>query len=304
MRLSHPEVETLVRTTVDLSKEKIGALIVIRGKDMLIRYLNGGVDLDGRLSEHLLKSILDPHSIGHDGAVVIERGRITKFACLLPLSKDSRSITHTGTRHAAALGLAELTDAFCIVVSEERGSISVAHEGVIKKITSGEELSMMLGRFYEKIRPVRVKNSLQDFFVKNSREKIIALGVAVALWFALVYGSKLVYKTYTVPIKYSVLPSTMTVTEIHPKEVDVTLSGPHRAFYFFDKRDITVFLKLWNLEEGPQEIKISDADLLFPKKFVFESIEPPAVSVSVEHQPQNRSESNSVGQGFSPSGKG
>jgi len=128
MRLSHPEVETLVRTAVDLSREKVGALIVIRGKDMIIRYLNGGVDLDGTLSEHLLKSLLDPHSIGHDGAVVIERGRITKFSSFLPLSKNLESIKHTGTRHAAALGLAEATDAFCIVVSEERGNISVAHE--------------------------------------------------------------------------------------------------------------------------------------------------------------------------------
>jgi len=296
MRLSHPEVETLVRTAVDLSREKVGALIIIRGKDMIIRYLNGGVDLDGTLSEHLLKSLLDPHSIGHDGAVVIERGRITKFSSFLPLSKNLESIKHTGTRHAAALGLAEATDAFCIIVSEERGNISVAHEGVIKKITSGKELSLILDKFYQEIRPIRVKHSLQDFFVKNSREKIIALGVAVALWFTLVYGSRLVYKTYTVPIKYSVLPSTMTVRELYPNEVDVTLSGSHRAFYFFDRKHITVFLKLWNLEKGSQKIKISGADLLFPKKFVFEGIEPPAVRVFVEQQLQNRKESNNLGQ--------
>lgn len=295
-RLSHPEVETLVRTTVELAKEKIGALIVIRGKDMIIRYLNGGVDLDGKLSEQLLKSILDPHSIGHDGAVVIERGRITKFSCFLPLSKNAEIIMHSGTRHAAALGLAELTDSFCIVVSEERGTISVAHEGVIKKIPGGKELSVLLDRFYQEITPIRVKNSLQEFFLKNSREKIIALGVAMALWFALVYGSKLVYKTYTVPVKYSVLPSTLTVREIEPDEVDVTFSGPRRAFYFFNKKDITVFLKLWNLEEGSREIRISEADVLLPKKFVFESIEPPAVSVYVEHQPQNRNDAHSAGQ--------
>jgi len=288
MRLSYPELETLVRTTTDLAREKIGALIVIRGKDMIIRYLNGGVDLDGKLSEQLLKSILDPHSIGHDGAVVIERGRITKFSCLLPLSKNSEIITHTGTRHAAALGLAELTDTFCIVVSEERGIISVAHEGGIKKISGDQELRAMLHRFYQEIRPIRVKNSLQDFFVRNSREKIIALGVAVALWFALVYGSKLVYKSYTVPVKYSVLPSTMTVKAIDPSEVSVTLSGPHRAFYFFDKKDITVFLKLWNLEEGSQEIKISDADLLYPRKFVFESVEPRSVRVFVGTRAQKK----------------
>ncbi|MFX0208165.1 MAG: diadenylate cyclase, partial [Candidatus Hodarchaeota archaeon] len=288
MRLSHPEVETLARTIIDLSREKVGALIVIRGKDVIIRYLNGGIELGGKLSEPLLKSILDPHSIGHDGAVVIERGRITQFSCHLPLAKDIKSIGHMGTRHAAALGLAELTDAFCIVVSEERGSISLAHKGKIKQVESGSELSVMLDKFYQEISPFQIKKSWQDFFKKNSREKIIALGIAVALWFALVYGSKSVYKTYTVPIEYSVLPSTLAVKEIYPKEVDVTLSGEHRAFYFFNPKQITVFLKLWNLEKGLHEIKIADSDLLFPKKFVLEGIEPPAVKVHVEQNIQKK----------------
>jgi uncharacterized protein (TIGR00159 family) len=281
-RLSSSEVETLVRTTEELAREKTGALIVIRGKDMIIRYLNGGIDLDGKLSEPLLKSIFDPHSIGHDGAVVIERGKISKFACHLPLSKDVKSLGYTGTRHAAALGLSEVTDAFCIVVSEERGSISVFLNGTLTRIKSSEELSGMLARFYQQINPTPFKKPWQNFFKENSREKVIAFGVAVGLWFTLVYGSRSIHKTYSVPIQPTVLSSGWKVSELRPKAAEVAISGPRRAFYFFDSEDLSIHLKIWNPEEGFREITLSDSDVLLPEKFTFEHIEPPLVTVCLE----------------------
>src|SRR5918996_2343736 len=111
-------VDILVRTMADFTKDRIGALIVIRGNDPLERHITGGIPLDGKLSEPLLKSIFDPHSPGHDGAVIVEGGQITRFAVHLPLSKDISQTAHVGTRHSAALGLAELCDALCLVVSE------------------------------------------------------------------------------------------------------------------------------------------------------------------------------------------
>ena len=285
-RLSHPEVETLMRTLQDLASDKVGALVVLRGKDLLMRHLAGGVELQGKLSEPLLKSIFDSHSIGHDGAVVIERGIITRFACYLPLSKNPRGIGHTGTRHAAALGLTELTDALCLVVSEERGTISVARNGEIHHVQSAEELRVFLDKFYQDTSPSQVKRVSQEFFKKNSREKVIALGMALALWFVLVYGSKLVTKTYTVSVEYSVLPSTLSVKTISPSEVDVTFSGPRRAFYFFHTRKIRLFVKLWNLKPGPRKIKLSKADFSYPKNLVVENIEPPAIEVEISQTPE------------------
>ena len=88
-----------------------------------------GLPLEGKLSGALLKSIFRPHSPGHDGAVLVEQDCITRFAAHLPLSKNLTQLTNAGTRHSAALGLAESSDALCIVVSEERGTISVARDG-------------------------------------------------------------------------------------------------------------------------------------------------------------------------------
>jgi diadenylate cyclase len=101
-------LDVLTRTLADFGKERIGALIVIRGNDLLERHILGGIDLDGRISEPLLKSIFDPCSPGHDGAVIVEGDRVSRFAAHLPLSRDSQQLSLVGTRHSAALGLSQL----------------------------------------------------------------------------------------------------------------------------------------------------------------------------------------------------
>ena len=115
--------EIIAQTAATLAKKRIGALIVLQGNDPLDRHINGGTSLDGLVSEPLLESLFDPHSIGHDGAVIINGNRITKFGCHLPLSINTSKYGNIGLRHTAALGLSERSDAICIVVSEEKGTI-------------------------------------------------------------------------------------------------------------------------------------------------------------------------------------
>ena len=285
MQLARPEVETLVRTLNDFAHAKIGALIVIQGKDLIMRHLEGGVELHGKLSEALLKSIFDPHSSGHDGAVVIERDQVSRFSCQLPLSKDFKTLGQTGTRHAAALGLSELTDALCLVVSEERGTIVIARNGALQTVRDSETLSRVIKNFYQEISPPPATSLWQEFFKKNSREKIIALVMSLTLWFVLVYGSKLVYKTYAVPIEYSALPAGLMVEDIDPQEIEVSFSGPRRAFYFFSVKEVRVFLKLWKAKEGKRRIRISKSDLSFPQGIVLENLAPSVVHVNIAGSP-------------------
>ena len=106
--------EIIAQTAADLAHKRVGALIVLQGKDPLDRHLTGGSNLDGLLSQSLLESIFDPHSIGHDGAVLIDGNRVMRFGCHLPLSANAAQHGNLGLRHTAALGLSERSDALCL----------------------------------------------------------------------------------------------------------------------------------------------------------------------------------------------
>jgi diadenylate cyclase len=186
---SRNEVEILARSLTDFARDRIGALIVLKAKDIIVRHLEAGVDLNGELSEPILKSLFDPHSDGHDGAVIIDGNQVTQFAVHLPLSKDLKKVGRTGTRHAAALGLAELTDALCIVVSEELGTISVAQNGEIEIINDAEKLKSLLEKFYADVFPLH-QNTWRDLITKNFREKVLAVFITLVLWTVFIYGKK------------------------------------------------------------------------------------------------------------------
>lgn len=281
LRIGRAVVATLVRTLNDFSKENIGALIVIRGRDLIQRHLEGGEELNGNLSESLLKSIFDPHSEGHDGAMVIEEDRVTYFGSQLPLSKDFKKLGKGGTRHAAALGLSELTDALCLVVSEETGAISVARHGELEKIENALALNALLEKFYREIHPGPKPATLKDFLVRNYREKLMAVGIAGLLWFLHVYGSKMIYKTFEVSVEYS-LPKDLVVSSMEPKVVEVTFSGPRRNFYLLNSRQIRLTIKTWQIEEGVRIKRLSASDFEIPKNISIVKIEPNRINLSIE----------------------
>ncbi len=280
----HPETDLLVRTLTGFAREKIGALVVIRGRNQLRRHLTGGNGLNGELSEAILRSIFDPHSAGHDGAVIIEGNKITQFACHLPLAKDLRKIERTGTRHAAALGLAELTDALCLVVSEERGTISVARNGEMRQARDAEALIAQLESFYQEIIPPQEKKPWHDFFKKNYREKAVAVIVTLALWFVFVHGAKVEYRSFRVPVEYANLPSSLAVTKIEPAEVEITCSGTRRAFYFINDKSIQLFLKLFRAQEGTFKVSLSRSNFSIPAGLTLEDIDADEVTVRLEAQ--------------------
>lgn len=275
------EVEILSRTATDLATDKIGALLVLRGRDIIDRHLTGGVDLNGELSEAVLKSLFDPHSIGHDGAVVVDRDRILQFSCHLPLSKDLNKVGRSGTRHAAALGMAEVSDSLCISVSEELGTISVAYRGEIELIQDFDRLTGILEKFYSETYPEKRRSVIVDIFTKNVVEKITALLVTLVLWFVFVHESRLTYKRFTVPVNTTNLASELEVADTRPHEVEVTLGGKRSQFYFFNKNEVRLFLNM--LDEGPGTVlkQIQESEISLPEGIVLESVTPGRVRMTI-----------------------
>jgi uncharacterized protein (TIGR00159 family) len=289
-RLERQEADVLVRTLGDLSRARIGALVVIRGHDVIARHLDGGEEVDGRLSEPLLKSIFDPHSIGHDGAVVLEGNRIGKLGCHLPLSHNLEKLPGSGTRHAAALGLSELSDALCIVVSEERGTISVARRGAIGTLADPSELGPVLDSFYNEVLPVGRVHPVLDFFKRNAREKAIAFGLSFALWITVVYRSQNVHRSFGVPFQFSLLGSQFMINQTNPPEAKVTFSGPRRNFTLLEPREIKLVLNLEEARLGSNPYPVNASDVIVPNGLSLDDIEPRHVRLNIVE----RGETNGV----------
>jgi diadenylate cyclase len=278
--------DILVRTVSDLAKEHVGALIVIRGNDPLERHITGGIALDGKLSGPLLKSIFDPHSPGHDGAVLVEQDCITRFAAHLPLSKNLTQLSNVGTRHSAALGLAELTDALCIVVSEERGTISFARDGKLREVENLQQLGAVIDSFLRSKFPSTQQSNLSlQFFRENWIAKAISLSLAIGFWYIFVPGSKTVQVSYRIPVSVENLPADLRVEEIEPPVVNATFSGPRRAFYLFDARKIRVAIDVSMAEMGRRTFNISEQNIRYPKELTLQELNPSTLRLSVKKIP-------------------
>jgi diadenylate cyclase len=137
-------IDEIVRSTASLAAKKIGAIIVLERETKLSDYVDSGVSLDARVSRRLLESIFYPGSPLHDGAVVIQGGRVAAASCLLPLTLASDISEEFGTRHRAAIGLTEETDAIAIVVSEELGRVSLVQGGAISQGLDTQRLRRQL----------------------------------------------------------------------------------------------------------------------------------------------------------------
>ena len=139
-------LDELVDAVRRMAERHYGALIVLEGATGLEDFVRSGVRVDGDVTSDLLVTIFFVHSPLHDGAVIIRADRLLAAGCVLPLS-ESREAAHHGTRHRAAIGITEQTDALCIVVSEETGSVSVARHGHLRSDVSPEHLMRYLQGF-------------------------------------------------------------------------------------------------------------------------------------------------------------
>jgi diadenylate cyclase len=137
-------IEELVIAATTLAARRIGAIVVIERQIGLRNYIEGGIPLDAMVTYDLIATIFQVGSPLHDGAVIVQGDRIAAAACFLPLSVNPRVSRELGTRHRAALGLTEENDAVALVVSEERGAISLAIGGYLERDLSADALRIRL----------------------------------------------------------------------------------------------------------------------------------------------------------------
>lgn len=145
----HSQALAVVYACNSMSRTKTGALIVIQQKMPLEDYEKTGDIIDADINMRLIENIFFKNSPLHDGAMIISRGRIAAAGCILPVSHDMNIPKQLGLRHRAALGMSQTTDAYCVVVSEETGNISVAHNGILQTKVSTTDLENILSSAFE-----------------------------------------------------------------------------------------------------------------------------------------------------------
>ncbi len=142
-------VSELVTAITDMARKRIGALIVVERKTGLREFADTGTMINADITAPLVENIFEPNTPLHDGAMIIREGRILAAACILQLSNDPDISRELGTRHRAAIGITETTDAVALVVSEEPGVISIAREGRISRYVDAKTLSQILNELFE-----------------------------------------------------------------------------------------------------------------------------------------------------------
>lgn len=148
--VSQQWVMSIVRSCMNLSKSKTGALIVIQQDEPLENYENTGDAIDAAVNSRLIENIFFKNSPLHDGAMIIAGGRIKAVGCILPVSHDRSIPRSLGLRHRSALGISQATDAIAIVVSEETGTISIAYKGDLRMRLSTTDLEQRLSQLTSK----------------------------------------------------------------------------------------------------------------------------------------------------------
>lgn len=156
-------IAEIIKAVEIMSLKKIGVLIVIEGDTKVSEVLKDGINLSAKVSSELLQNIFMPRTPLHDGAVIIDKVQIVAAKCILPLASENNVEKKLGTRHRAAVGITEISDALVIVVSEETGIISVAENGKLKRNLNGEQLKDILNRKIDKPRSIKaLKNIKKD----------------------------------------------------------------------------------------------------------------------------------------------
>ena len=170
-----PLISQTVAACEVMSRERVGALIVFAREARLDEYFKTGTEIDGVVSEQLIRNIFFPKAALHDGAMIIRDGKIAAAGCVLPLSDSSRLSADLGTRHRAGVGMSEVSDAGVVIVSEETGTISVAVGGMLKRHLAPQTLERLLHKELCVDEPVvdqtplgKLKNQIADIVKEGS----------------------------------------------------------------------------------------------------------------------------------------
>jgi len=272
-------VEIVVDSAYELARKRIGALIVFPRKENLGEATHSGIPWQGLLSREMIISIFWHNGPVHDGAAIIEDDRIKEVGTILPLSHRKDLPPHYGTRHRAAAGLAENTDALIIVVSEERGNVVVAKGAQLKVVREKEELSKIL------IEHLGIYEKQEGFSIKGKPELAIAGLVSVifisGIWFSFTRGLDTMV-TLDAAIEYVNWNPKMEVLDTSENTARVNLSASTTLIKSLKPEQVRLKIDLSKAVPGKNTYNIAQENITLPPGVNLIKVEPPTVEVILD----------------------
>jgi uncharacterized protein (TIGR00159 family) len=272
-------VEILVESVYALAKKRTGALIVLPAKEDLDDILRGGIGWDGLVSKEMLLSIFWQDNPVHDGAAVIEGDRITRVGAILPLSKRNDLPSHYGTRHRAAIGLAEATDALVILVSEERGWVMTVKGTELDHISDNLQLKQIIQE-HVGILPERWGGRLWEK-LEFSLAALVSVLCVAGVWFSFARGLETLV-TFDIPVEYMNRDSRMEIVNTSANTVKVDLSGSGALIKSIGSEQIKVKLDLGKASVGTNTYTISSDNVTLPPGVLLRKVDPQVVEVTLD----------------------
>jgi len=271
-------IDIIVDSVYELARHKLGALIVLPLKKGIESVVQGGVPWHGKLSREMLLSVFWHGTPVHDGAAVIQGGQIVEVATILPLSKSNALPSHFGTRHRAAFGLAEETDALIVVVSEERGEVTVFKDRAFINIKDSIDLDRVLR---EHVGTLHDKRGARHQAMELGLAAVICLFGIAAIWFSFARGVE-TFATLEVPVEFMNRGPKLEILATSASSVTLQLSGSGALIRSVRPDQVQVKLDLKNAVPGSNQIAIARNSIVLPPGIQLNLVEPQILEVNLD----------------------
>ena len=277
-------IPKFVDWALEKAKKKTGSIIIFERYDRIYDLITKGVLIEADPLPEILNSIFNKKSDLHDGAVLITSEKIMKACCYLPLSAREDLPAKYGTRHRAAIGLAEQCDAFVMIISEERGEISFAIGDKIQTIKDKKNLTQILEKAIARSIETdkSVKKQVQSWFTRRYKIKISVTALVCVIWILLA-GQQNFEKKIFFPLKFNNLPSGFIVSQPLDQQIAVTFKGLRKDVSLINKENINAVLDLSSTTQKVSSHNITTRNLIMPdNKVNIINIVPSRIKVTIK----------------------
>jgi uncharacterized protein (TIGR00159 family) len=272
-------IEIIVQSVYDMGLRKCGALIVFPGKDDVAEVVQSGIPWKGEISKEMILSVFWPDNPVHDGAAIIQGDQIIQVSAILPLSRRDDLPTYYGTRHRAALGLAEATDALIIVVSEERGGVVVARGGTLKVVKQKRKLEQIL-RQHKGVASKKGRELIKEKLMVAAAALFSVIFIT-GVWFSVSRGGDTLL-TFESPVVYLNRDPSMEIVQTSVNTVSLELEGSGALIKSIKPDQVQVKLDLTQSKVGPNSFSITRESISLPPGIILKGVTPTVVEVDLD----------------------